>query len=67
MDPGKKGMEPAVGVAMPPALRTSGPRRPDHALGSPVEPLDHETGPCRCEDIGWVPMCAAALGNRLGP
>lgn len=26
MDPGKKGMEPAVWVAMPPPPRTSGPR-----------------------------------------
>ena len=67
MEPGKKGMESAVGVAVPPALRTSGPRRPDHWLGSPAEPLDHETGPCGCEDVGWVPTCAAALGNRLKP
>lgn len=46
MEPGRKGMESAVGVAVPPALRTSGPQRPDHGLGSPAEPLDHETGPC---------------------
>ena len=64
MDPGKKGMEPAVWVAVPPPPRTSGPRRPDHASGSAAEPLDHETRPCGCEDVGWLPTCAAPLGNR---
>lgn len=38
MDPGKKGMEPAVWVAVPPPPRTSGPQRPDHASGSAAEP-----------------------------
>lgn len=33
MEPGRKGMSQAVGVAVPPALRTSGPQRPDHGLG----------------------------------
>lgn len=72
MEPGRKGMESAVGVAVPPALRTSGPRRPDHGLGSPAEPLDHETGPCGvktsdgCQPVR-LPTCAAALGNRLKP